>query len=276
MSPATGRILTQIQRALTAPEPLDALHALTALRAELDAYERAQVRRALEHGDSFAAIARELGISRQAAHRRYRGLAPHAPAFTPRALRLLQLARQEAARDGADCVELEHVERVRSGRGRPATSRPGPTRIGPRLRAALARADMPIDLEDLEERVPQRFGMIRGLPRPPTPPSRTRCARSGKPLVGLDALGRGARAVRAREQRRGDHLTLGEWPARLGGGLGGRSDLPHLREDELMRRGDQPGIHVGPNVFRSLVGVKRKWSQFLYDNRPKGVNSYAC
>ena len=29
MSPATGRILTETQRALTAPDPLDALGALT-------------------------------------------------------------------------------------------------------------------------------------------------------------------------------------------------------------------------------------------------------
>ena len=68
------RILDSLQRTLTSPEPLEALAALTTLRSELDAFEREQVRRALESGYSYSAVARGLGISRQAAHRRYRGL----------------------------------------------------------------------------------------------------------------------------------------------------------------------------------------------------------
>ena len=71
------RILDSLQRTLASPEPLDALAALTTLRSELDAFEREQVRRALESGYSYSAVARGLGISRQAAHRRYRGLPHH-------------------------------------------------------------------------------------------------------------------------------------------------------------------------------------------------------
>ncbi len=148
MSPAAGRILTELQRALTASEPLDALAALTQLRAALDTYEHEQVRRALAQGESFAAIAREVGISRQAAHRRYRGLAA-APTFTPQTLRVLQLARGEAARLDADVVEVEHVVRVLVGRAHPSPAGTGPTQIGPRLRAILRELDRPIEVDDL-------------------------------------------------------------------------------------------------------------------------------
>ena len=40
MTAATGRIITAVQRALTAPDPLDSLEALTNLRVALDAFER--------------------------------------------------------------------------------------------------------------------------------------------------------------------------------------------------------------------------------------------
>ena len=152
MSPAAGRILTELQRALTASEPLDALAGLTQLRAALDTYEHEQVRRALAQGESFAAIAREVGISRQAAHRRYRGLAA-APTYTPQTLRVLQVARAEAARLDADVVEIEHVVRVLTGVARPLTASGGPTHMGPRLRALLRELDRPIAVEDLRRAI---------------------------------------------------------------------------------------------------------------------------
>src|SRR3954447_20893990 len=74
------RILNLLERTLTAPEPTASLRALTSLRRELDALERAHVARALQEGETFAAIAKPLGISRQAAHRRYRDLATGTPA----------------------------------------------------------------------------------------------------------------------------------------------------------------------------------------------------
>ena len=153
MSPATGRILTETQRALTAPDPLDALGALTQLRAALDAYEREQVRRALDQGESFAAIARAVGITRQAAHRRYRGLAGAAPAYTPRMLRALELARCEAARVSAQYVEVEHVARVLAGRALTTSVAGGPTRIGPRLGGLLRELERPIDVDDVRRAI---------------------------------------------------------------------------------------------------------------------------
>jgi transposase-like protein len=97
----THRILDSLQRTLVSPEPLDALAALTTLRSELAALEREQVRRALESGYSYSAVARELGISRQAAHRRYRGLR------TADSLReAVRRARVTAALRGSATVEL--------------------------------------------------------------------------------------------------------------------------------------------------------------------------
>jgi hypothetical protein len=160
--PVTNRILAQLQVALTSPDPIAALRALTALRAELDAYEREQVRRALEDGDSFTAIARGLGVSRQAAHRRYRHLVPErqpVSRVTPEVRGVLRLAREEAARCGAECIEGEHVVRALVAAGRlpgltlePARALPGsrpPTTLGRRLLSALTRMEPPIDVEDL-------------------------------------------------------------------------------------------------------------------------------
>ena len=64
-------------------------------------------------------------------------------------LRVLQLARHEAARAGAQHVEVEHVALVLAGRARPATTAPGPSRIGPRLRAVLEGLETPIEIEAL-------------------------------------------------------------------------------------------------------------------------------
>jgi hypothetical protein len=72
------RIILRTRGTLVERDPLLALDELQALRAELDAYEHELVGRALRSGATFAAVARSLRISRQAAHRRYRD------EFTPR------------------------------------------------------------------------------------------------------------------------------------------------------------------------------------------------
>ena len=81
------------------------------LRREIDAFERRQVAHALAEGASYAAIARDLGLSRQAVHRRYRELTTeNLPLLlTPAAGRVLQCARDEAAALGADEVRGVHV-----------------------------------------------------------------------------------------------------------------------------------------------------------------------
>jgi len=75
MSSSPDRLRDLVEHAVRAAQPAAALRAMTALREELEAFERLQVARALDAGQSFSAVARALGISRQAAHRRYRDLA---------------------------------------------------------------------------------------------------------------------------------------------------------------------------------------------------------
>jgi ATP-dependent Clp protease ATP-binding subunit ClpA len=91
-----------------APTPRAALRRLGELRAELEAFERRQVARSLAEGTSFAAIARDLGLSRQAVHRRFRTVAtePTSLRTAPDVRRVLQYAREEAE---ADAVGSEHI-----------------------------------------------------------------------------------------------------------------------------------------------------------------------
>jgi ATP-dependent Clp protease ATP-binding subunit ClpA len=99
-------------------DPETALRALTALRRELDATEPEIVQRALHAGASWSQIARALGVTKQAAHRKYRHLFDQAWGDTegaPRitvsheARRSIQFAREEAKRLGQPAVGTEHI-----------------------------------------------------------------------------------------------------------------------------------------------------------------------
>ena len=79
MAPRRATIVALLERALTAPTPTASLRALTALRERAGRSSSARRWPARCEGQTFTAIARPLGISRQAAHRRYRDLA-NAPA----------------------------------------------------------------------------------------------------------------------------------------------------------------------------------------------------
>jgi transposase-like protein len=94
-----------------APTPRAALRRMGELRRELDGFERRQIAQALADGASFAAIARDLGVSRQAVHRRFRDLATTEPqlATAPEVGRVLQYAREEAAALGTGQVRSEHI-----------------------------------------------------------------------------------------------------------------------------------------------------------------------
>jgi transposase-like protein len=109
------RLVKLASEAAAAPSPGAALRRVRVLRRELDEFERAQVARALTEGASFAAVGRDLGLSRQAIHRRFRSLAtapsPEAPAslaLAPDVRRAFRYAREEAAALG-DPVAGEHL-----------------------------------------------------------------------------------------------------------------------------------------------------------------------
>jgi transposase-like protein len=113
------RLVELLEHAVRASDPEVALHALTALRRELDAFERVQAWRALDAGSSYGAVARALGITRQAAHRRYRDLAdatepppgaePARLRVAPEARAAVQLAGEEATALGAAQMGSEHL-----------------------------------------------------------------------------------------------------------------------------------------------------------------------
>jgi AraC-like DNA-binding protein len=107
-----GQRLSQLAaEAAGAPTPRAALRKASDLRRELDAFERRQVAHALAEGASFAAIARDLGLSRQAVHRRFRSVtSEEVPLVVARDVRrILQYAREEAAAVRADELGSEHV-----------------------------------------------------------------------------------------------------------------------------------------------------------------------
>jgi len=118
---SSERLRELLEHAVRAGQPAAALRAMSALREELDAFERLQVARELDAGGSFGDVARAIGISRQAAHRRYRDLVgvelpaeeagPQQPRLvvTSEARAAVTLAREEATAMGAAAVGSEHL-----------------------------------------------------------------------------------------------------------------------------------------------------------------------
>jgi hypothetical protein len=108
------RVCELAEKAANAEDAESALRTLTELQHEVDQFVRANVEHALASGRSFGDVARALSISRQAAHRRFRNLAPERP---PKRSRLvatdetrtaMRLARERAIAAGA-APRSEHV-----------------------------------------------------------------------------------------------------------------------------------------------------------------------
>jgi transcriptional regulator with PAS, ATPase and Fis domain len=74
MGAATTTIEQLAHDVIETRDPEMALRALTALRQELASIEPTLVQRALHGGASWSHVARALGVSKQAAHRKYRHL----------------------------------------------------------------------------------------------------------------------------------------------------------------------------------------------------------
>ncbi|HTU88252.1 MAG TPA: Clp protease N-terminal domain-containing protein [Solirubrobacteraceae bacterium] len=117
MAAPPGTIEQLARETVQIDDPETALRALTALRRELDATEPEIVVRALQRGASWSQIARALGISKQAAHRKYRHLfdptaavaADQRIAVSEEARQCIQFAREEAKRLAQPAVATEHI-----------------------------------------------------------------------------------------------------------------------------------------------------------------------
>ena len=176
-----ARICELAEASTTADDADTALRALTELRTEIDALVRVQVARALAAGRSFSDVARTLGISRQAAHRRFRDLAPkdrddrrQALVATEAARRVVQIATAEAYAAGTtpgsehvllgvlrtDCdasraLRFEGVTPERARACLQSSARAGhdagsmPRILKHAARVALSRGDREVDLEEL-------------------------------------------------------------------------------------------------------------------------------
>jgi hypothetical protein len=109
-------ISDELERLLTrlGDEPEERLRAIAALREELEEAEGAAVRRALDDGASWSRIAAPLGITRQAAQKRHRGVADQNGSdrrviVTPEARAVSERAREEALALGHDEVRVAHM-----------------------------------------------------------------------------------------------------------------------------------------------------------------------
>ena len=110
-SRAGERMAQLAAEAIDTASPGEALRKVSELRRELETFERLQVAQALADGTSFATIARDLGVSRQAVHRRFRDLVGDEPPLlsTDETRRVLRYTREEASAVGADTPGGEHV-----------------------------------------------------------------------------------------------------------------------------------------------------------------------
>jgi ATP-dependent Clp protease ATP-binding subunit ClpA len=114
MSVSGQRICALAEEAAEAAEPDVALETLTRIRDELQEFERQQVARALTSGRSYGDVARAMGISRQAAHRRFKDLTKHKRRSerlppTPEVRLVFDYARAEARALGASVLAPVHV-----------------------------------------------------------------------------------------------------------------------------------------------------------------------
>jgi ATP-dependent Clp protease ATP-binding subunit ClpA len=112
---ASGQAICRLaEEAAESADPEQALRTLTRLHEELDEFERQQVARALTAGRSFGTIARAMGISRQAVHRRFRHLSPQRRRSgglppTPEVRLVFDYARAEAKALGSSVLRPVHM-----------------------------------------------------------------------------------------------------------------------------------------------------------------------
>jgi ATP-dependent Clp protease ATP-binding subunit ClpA len=107
-----GQRLAQLAAEVAgAPSPRAALRKVSQLRRELDAFERRLVADALAEGASYASLGRDLGLSRQAVHRRFRSVVSDEVRLrvSPDVQRILLCVRAEAQAMQAEEIVSAHV-----------------------------------------------------------------------------------------------------------------------------------------------------------------------
>jgi ATP-dependent Clp protease ATP-binding subunit ClpA len=112
---------TLVRRAGAASRPDDGLPAIATLRKELEALERHHVATAIVQGWSWSRVARALGVSKQAAHKKHADAVrvltedEHGPTgnatvvVTGQARACVGFAREEARLAGSEVVGTEHL-----------------------------------------------------------------------------------------------------------------------------------------------------------------------
>jgi hypothetical protein len=142
-----------------ADEPDDGLRAVADLRAELDSLEAEHVSRALRAGATWAEIGAALGVSKQAAHRKYARrplVAPtpgerHELLISSDARLAVVMARSEAAARGDTVVGTEHLllGMIQQGEGGACEALKA---VGVTLQAARVQVDLffPTPFADME------------------------------------------------------------------------------------------------------------------------------
>jgi hypothetical protein len=109
-----GRTICRLAEASAkADDPESALRSLAELQREVDAFIRLQVAHGLAAGRSFGQLARALGVSRQAAHSRFRDLAPRRTSgrlmATEQTRQLVRLAYAQTCASGLEAPGSRQV-----------------------------------------------------------------------------------------------------------------------------------------------------------------------
>ena len=243
-------------------DPEVALRALTALRQQLDATEPELVQRALEAGASWSRIARALGITKQAAHRKYRYVFDHAfgasaggprVVVTNEARQVMQFAREEAKRLG----QPRGRHRARAPRNPPLPAEP--RRQGPECTGRHPRVG-PAQPSDHAARLPSNPS--EGAPAdgvtPPGPPHPRRIAardpQAGRGPHRRRASAAGA-AVRLTQRRGSDARGSADDPRRHPSSPRPRAPRRHSGHDLACDRRRRTG--APPRTARRLARPPR-------------------
>jgi hypothetical protein len=112
-APTLQELIETVERDATSSEVLDMLAAVSSTVAQLEEVADAVlghfVDRCRRHGHSWTEISSALGVSKQAAHKRFSFTAPTLERFTERARRAVDAAAQAARALGHNFVGTEHL-----------------------------------------------------------------------------------------------------------------------------------------------------------------------